>query len=353
MSRETIDSLYETYTHRFLAEGVPYRDLMDMKATIADLAQWPAVWSESAAAAEARADAAMARHCALTAGTELARASLFSFFAQFLLWHDPATKRTAYEHCARAFRRAAPLLDPPLEPVTIPFAGIALPGYLRKPKGVSRPPCVVLVGGLDTTKEEQLVISTLCVQRGLATLAYDGPGQGETFDRMKLSADFEKSICAVLDALAGRSDIDAARIGLIGRSLGGHYVPKAAALDRRVKAAVAWGAMYHLKNWSTMPTLTQQGFAYVTGSKSVEDARPFFEAVNLEGLAAKITCPLQIVHGGLDPITPTENATRMKAEASGPTELLFWTDSLHCAHDRAHIVRPAMADFMWRYLSRS
>ena len=41
--------------------------------------------------------------------------------------------------------------------------------------------------------------------------------------------------------------------------------------------------------------------------------------VNLEGLASKITCPLQIVHGGLDPITPTDNATRLQAEA---TELL-------------------------------
>jgi 2,6-dihydroxypseudooxynicotine hydrolase len=350
MSRETIDFLYSTYTHRFLAEGVHYRDLMDMKAKISDLAQWPVVWSETATAAEARAEAALAQHCALTAGTELARASLYYFFAQFLLWNDPATKRTAYEHCARTFRRAAPLLDPPLEPLTIPFGGIELPAYLRKPKGVSRPPCVVLLGGLDTTKEEQLVISTLCAQRGLATLAYDGPGQGETYYRMKLSADFDKSIYAVLDALEGRADVDASRIGIIGRSMGGHYAPKAAALDRRVKAAVAWGAMYHLKNWATMPALTQQGFAYVTGSKSVQDAKPFFDAVNLESLATKIACPLQIVHGGLDPITPTENATRMKAEASGPTELLFWEDSLHCAHDRAHIVRPAMADFMLRHL---
>ena len=350
MSRETIDFLYNTYTHRFLAEGVPYRDLMDMKAKIGDLAQWPVVWSEAAAAADARAEAALAQRCQVTSGTELARASLYYFFAQFLLWNDPATKRIAYEHCARTFRRAAPLLDPPFEPLTIPFAGIELPAFLRKPKGVSRPPCVVLLGGLDTTKEEQLVMSTLCVQRGLATLAYDGPGQGETYYRMKLSGDFDKSIYAVLDAVERRADVDGSRIGIIGRSMGGHYAPKAAALDRRVKAAIAWGAMYHLKNWATMPTLTQQGFAYVTGSKTVEDAKPFFDAVNLEGLAAKITCPLQIVHGGLDPITPTENATRMKTEASGPTELLFWKDSLHCAHDRAHIVRPAMADFMLRHL---
>lgn len=350
MSRETIDFLYSTYTHRFLAEGVHYRDLLDIRGMIGDLAQWPSVWSDHAAGAEVRAEQALAQRCTLTAGTELTRASLYYFFAQFLLWHDPGTKRTAYEHCVRTFRRAASYLDPPLEPVAIPFRDITLPAYLRRPKGVSRPPCVILLGGLDTTKEEQLVISTLCVQRGLATLAFDGPGQGETYYRMKLTAEFDQSIYAVLDFLGQRADIDAARIGIIGRSMGGHYAPKSAALDRRIKAAVAWGAMYHLRNWATMPPLTQQGFAYVTGSKTVEEVRPYFDSVDLEGLASKITCPLQIVHGGLDPITPTENVTRMKAEVKGPTEIVFWEDSLHCAHDRAHICRPAMADFMLRHL---
>lgn len=56
------------------------------------------------------------------------------------------------------------------------------------------------------------------------------------------------------------------------------------------------------------------------------------------------------MHGGLDTITPLENATRMAAEAGGPVETLIWNDSGHCCHDRAHIVRPAMADFMLRNL---
>jgi 2,6-dihydroxypseudooxynicotine hydrolase len=350
MSREVVDFLYATYTYRFLAEGVAWRDLNDLRARIEDVRDWTPAWTATARAAQERAETALAAGYRLTAGTEFARASLHHFFAQFLLWDEPVLKRAAYLRCADAFRRAAPLLDPPLERLEIPFRGIALPAYLRRPRGVAKPPCVVLLGGLDTTKEEQLVISTLCVQRGLATLAFDGPGQGETHERMKLTPAFEEAVAAVLDALDRRDDVDPARVGIIGRSMGGHYGPKAAALDRRVKAVVAWGAMYHLKNWATMPRLTQQGFAYVTGAPSVEAARPFFDAVDLEGLAGRIECPLQIVHGGRDPITPTENATRLAAEAKGPVEMLFWEDSLHCAHDRAHICRPAMADFMARWL---
>jgi 2,6-dihydroxypseudooxynicotine hydrolase len=350
MSRDVVDFLYTTYTYRFLAEGVAWRDLNDVRARIDDVRDWAPAWIDSARAAEERADRALAAGCRLTAGTELARASLHHFFAQFLLWQEPEVKRAAYQRCVEAFRRAAPLLDPPLERLDIPFGDITLPAYLRRPPGVSRPPCVLLLGGLDTTKEEQLVISTLCVQRGLATLAFDGPGQGETYCRMKLTPEFERAVSAVLDFVQRRDDVDPTRVGIIGRSMGGHYAPKTAALDQRVRAAVAWGAMYHLKNWATMPKLTQEGFAYVTGSHSVEDARPFFDAVNLDGLASRITCPLQIVHGGLDPITPTDNATRMAAEAKGPVEMVFWEDSVHCAHDRAHICRPAMADFMARHL---
>ncbi len=350
MSRALVESLYVTYTPRFLAEGVAYRDLLDTRARIQDLADWAPVWCEVARAAEERAERALERTLTVTAGSELARASLSYFFAQFLLFHDPATKRAVYGQAVRALRRAAPLLDPPLEPVEIPFRGLGLPGYLRRPRGVSRPPCVVLLGGLDTTKEEQLVMSALCAQRGLATLAFDGPGQGETFERLPLTPEFDRAVAAVLDFLEGRPEVDPGRIGIIGRSLGGHYAPRAAALDRRIRAAVAWGAMYHLRNYATMPEITRAGFVHVTRARSLDEVRPYFASVDLEGIASRITCPLLIVHGGLDPITPTDNATRLRAEAAGPTELLFWEDSVHCAHDRAHICRPAMADFMLRHL---
>jgi 2,6-dihydroxypseudooxynicotine hydrolase len=348
MSPEVID--YATYNHRFLAEGVTYRDLVDIRETVTDIEQWAPTWSKFAREAEERAERAKRAGATLTAGTELTRASIYYFFAQFLLWQDPVAKRAAYDSCARTFAEGAPLLDPPFERLEIPFEDITLPAYLRLPRGVTRPPIVVLLNGLDTTKEEQLVISTHCVQRGLATLSFDGPGSGETYPRRKLTPENDRAVHAVLDFLERRRDIDPARLGLIGRSLGGHFAPKVAANDKRVKAVVAWGAMYHLRNYATIPDNTRNIFVHATGSRTVEEARPFFDGISLEGVASRITCPLMIVHGGRDPITPTDNATRLAAEAKGPVEMLFWEDGLHCAHDRPHICRPAMADFMLRQL---
>jgi 2,6-dihydroxypseudooxynicotine hydrolase len=350
MSRQLVDQLLTHGIHRFLADGVHYRDLMDIRDATADWSQWCRVWSEFAAAAEERGDAAMRQSLKRTAAAELGRAALYYHYAQNLYYDDIAVKRQAHDRKIAAFRRAAPLFDPPLERVEIPFENVRMPAYVRVPAGQSKAACVILLGGLDTTKEDYMVVNDLCAQRGLATLAFDGPGQGEVLYEMLWRPDFERAIHAVLDYLETRPDIDSGRIGIIGRSTGGYYAPKAAATDARVRAAVSWGAMYHLRNLASIPAVTRDGFVFVSGSKNVEEATRFFECINLEGAASKIRCPLLVVHGGLDTITPMENATRMVHEAAGPVETLIWSDSGHCCHDRAHIVRPAMADFMVRHL---
>lgn len=350
MSKERVNEVILQGLHRFLGDGVHYRDLMDIEAAMPDWSQWCAVWSEFAGAAQARGEQALTRSLTRTAGREFTRAALYYHYAQNLYYDDPLLKRRTHDLKVAVFKRAAALLDPPLLPVAIPFDGIDMPAYLRVPNGIENPACVILLGGLDTTKEDYMVVNDLCVERGLATLAFDGPGQGETLFRMLWRKDFERSVIAVLDFLETREEIDPRRIGIIGRSTGGYYAPKAAAMDARIKAAVSWGAMYHLRNLASVPTVTRDGFVYVSGAKTVDEARQFFECINLEGAASNIRCPLLVVHGGLDTITPMENATRLIAEARGTVETLIWDDSGHCCHDRSHIVRPAMADFMVRYL---
>ena len=70
--------------------------------------------------------------------------------------HDQAQFRAALEAMAAAWAKAAPLLSPPMEILAVPFAGLSLPGYLRLPADVHRPPVVVLLPGADSGKEELL-----------------------------------------------------------------------------------------------------------------------------------------------------------------------------------------------------
>lgn len=350
MSKAIVEQAIDQGIHRILADGVHYRDVMDLRRRIPDWPSWCDGWSEVAAECEARAERRLNENALRTAGSEFARAALYYHYGQFLMFDDVALKKRTHDRKVAAFRRAAELLDPPFRRVEIPFENVKMGAYLRLPANVPSPPCVILMGGLDTTKEDYLTVNNLCVERGLATLAFDGPGQGETQFEMLWRRDYERAVTAVIDFVEKCPEVDNRRIGLIGRSMGGFYAPNAAAKDDRIKAVIAWGAMYHLRNIADVPAHTRQGFMYVSNSKTVEEAREFFECINLEGIAEKITCPMLVVHGGLDNITPIDNATRLIKEARGKTETLVWDDSFHCCHDRSHIVRPAMADFMARNL---
>lgn len=350
MSRQRVLEVIDQGIHRFLGDGVHYRDLMDLRERIGAWSQWCDAWMAAGEQAHARGQAALAAGAQRTGARDLARAALYYHYAQNLYYEDAARKRAAHDRKVSVFAQAAPRLDPPLQPVVIPWQDGSLPGYLRLPRGVSRPPVVILLGGLDTTKEDYLVVNDLCVERGLATLAFDAPGQGELLFTHRWPRDFERAVMSVVDFLQGCPDIDAGRIGIIGRSTGGYYAPCAAALDERIRAAVSWGAMAHLRNMAEIPAVTLDGFVYVSRSSSVEEARDYFACIDLDRWAAPVRCPLLVVHGGRDTITPMDNATRMVAAAAGPVETLIWEDSGHCCHDRSHIVRPAMADFLVRHL---
>ena len=65
-----------------------------------------------------------------------------------------------------------------MEILDVPFEDLTLPGYLRVPAGVTRPPVVICFPGGDSVKEELYNLGDYIVARGLAFAAFDGPGQG-------------------------------------------------------------------------------------------------------------------------------------------------------------------------------
>ena len=96
-------------------------------------------------------------------------------------------------------RLALPHLRPPGEYVRIPFEGKSFAGVLRRPAGVARPPIVVMCMGLDSAKEEMDSYESLFLARGLATLSFDGPGQGESEYDIAIRGDYEVAVKAVVD----------------------------------------------------------------------------------------------------------------------------------------------------------
>ena len=344
----TVPDFVDSVTYRMLADGLILQDIRAAREEVAEWGDWPDFWLDRAAQHERSAERSLADGHRLTAGQHYVRASLSAHYGQFMLFAPyEQLKQQVWERKEELYAKATPLLSPPAERFEVPAPMGEIPGWLRVPAVSAPVGCVIHIGGLDAHKEDAHQFTELCLARGVATFAFDGPGQGEAYYRgMLMNGDYHQAISAVIDVLQAREEIDQERIAVVGRSTGGFLAPDATIRDPRIKACAVWGAMYDLAVFEDSPPLIKDGFQMVTGAADWDQARERMGFVDLAGRAQQISCPLYVLHGGRDNITPSYNAERMVAEASGTTELHLYETSVHCNHDVAHIARPAMADWL-------
>lgn len=342
--------VFEYWIPRLVADGVDANDVQTVRPNVSSWDDWPDAWADVAEGHLRLARDRLAEGGAVTAGEAFVRASLCFHVGQVVAFHRPEVKRDLQKRKEAAFRDAAPLLLPPAERLVVDHRGVPLPGYLRLPDAGGPHACVILVPGLDSTKEDFISLSEMCVRRGLACFAYDGPGQGEVRRHALLHEGYEDSIGAVFDAIAGRPEIDSERIGLLGRSLGGYYILRAAATDPRIKALAVFGGTFDLSDWDDMPKTIVDGFLWTTESATAAEARGKLGAATLADCIEQIDCPTLVVHGKRDAIFHYSQAVRI-ADALGPkAELVIEENGVHCCHNYGFRYRTLMADWMTKTL---
>jgi esterase/lipase len=194
-------------------------------------------------------------------------------------------KMNSYTSALRAFSKAAPYADPPIERVEIPFEGKKVAGYLQVPSGTARPPVVMHWGGVDGWKEDRKTNSEALHKLGLATFTIDMPGAGEN-PCLGHEPGAERTFSAAMDYLETRNDIDGKIIAVMGGSFGGYWAAKLAYVEaKRLRGAVNWGAGVHYtfqKEW-LRPALTERASQYLMGPASLLDARSYiFRVQTLE-----------------------------------------------------------------------
>ncbi len=342
-----VTSAIAHWAPRFVANGVALSDFEDVTGSLTTWDDWCRAWSERAAVHEAMGRDALARSKTISAAEHLQRAGVYYHFAKFVFVHDPAQMKTAHMKAVECRALALPHLDPPGERVTIPYEGKSLYGILRKPRGVARPPVLIMAVGLDSAKEETDAYEQPYLARGIATLVFDGPGQGEGEYDFAIRGDYEVAVKAVVDFVETRRDLDADRIGLWGVSLGGYYAPRAAAFEKRIKACIALGGPYDwAEAWDGLADLTREAFRVRAKCDTQEAAKRHGETLTLKGAAERITCPMFIMTGKRDRLIPWQHAKRLAREVKGPVELLLIEDGNHVANNRAYRWRPQSADWL-------
>jgi dipeptidyl aminopeptidase/acylaminoacyl peptidase len=332
---------------RFVANGVVLTDFEEVVGSISSWDEWCGAWSAKAAVHEALGREALAAGKLLSAGEHLQRAGVYYHFGKFLFVHDLAQMKAAHVKAVECRGLALPHLSPPGERVAIPFEGRHLYGILRKPVGVACPPVMVMCCGLDSAKEETAAYEAPFLARGMAILVFDGPGQGEAEYDWPIRGQYETAVTSVCDYIETRADLDTARIGLWGVSLGGYYAPRATAFETRVKACVALSGPYNMgDHWDTMPALTREALRVRSHARTSEEGRANASTLSLAGVAERIRCPLYIVAGKLDRVIPWQDAERLAGEASGPVVFSLIEDGSHVANNRGYKWRLQTADWM-------
>jgi esterase FrsA len=191
---------------------------------------------------------------ALTRGDRAAaRHAFYQAYGLFFLGRFPCpnhpAKLESYQLERQAYVAAGALFDPPLERIALPFDGRPGEGsevvfYVRRPHGVQRPQVVVMWGGVDAWKEEMTELSDQLLREGLATVAMDNVGTGES--PVVAVPDADRQFGPVLDWVAAQPDLNGLRPAILGRSFGGYWATKLAhVFPQRFAAAVNWGGGAH------------------------------------------------------------------------------------------------------------
>jgi dipeptidyl aminopeptidase/acylaminoacyl peptidase len=339
------------WAHRMVTNGVPLADFQQVAGSISSWEEWCPAWVLRGGVHFDLGAAAESEGRLRSAGDHFQTASVCYHFGKFLFVHDLAQMRVAHELSVASRLRALPYLNPRGERVLVPFEGTQLVGTLRKPVGVERAPIVVMCMGLDSTKEEMSTNEAVFLERGLATLAFDGPGQGEAEYSLPIRPDYEAPVAAVIDYLEERDDVNASRVGLWGVSLGGYYAPRAAAFEKRVMACISLtGPFDFAEAFAKAPALTRTAFTVRSHSKDETDALKIAESMNLSKVAKMIECPIYIVGGALDRVIPPDHSSRLAQAVSGPVTLNMVEDGTHVVNNRPYKYRPQSADWMAKHL---
>jgi 2,6-dihydroxypseudooxynicotine hydrolase len=335
---------------RFIANGIDVNDFEKVLAETVDWKDWGPNWLKMGDVHLKIAEDAMRAGRTISATEAYQRAAWCYHLGKFLWFEDRALHARLHQLTVSTYAKALPHLDPPGERVEVPFESAVIPGILRRPRGESRPPLVLLVPGLDSVKEELFAIENDFLRRGMATLTIDGPGQGENAPRFPIRANWASVIGPLLDGLRGRKDLDLDRVGLMGISMGGIYGPRAAASEKRLRAVIALAGPYDLSEcWPALNPLTRGGYVFYTKSRDDAEAFEKSKELTLRGILEKVTCPLLVIHGGRDRLFPPAQAERIVREAPKAT-LLMYPDGNHVCNNIPYKYRPAMSDWMRDHL---
>lgn len=303
-----------------------------------DGASWAQAWGQAGREARREGDRAVALGDVQAASAAYLRAHGLYFLGRFPMPNHPQKLE-----CAQAEREtyllAGKHFASPISRLSVPFNGRDDEGsevvfLYRRPAAVAIPPVVVMWGGVDAWKEQMTAASDAFLAAGIATVALDGPGTGES--PVKGGIDAERQFLPVFDWIAEQPDLIGRRVGCLGRSFGGYWATKLAHLwPDRILGAVNWGGGVHgmfQRDWleasrfpESYPMEMAETRSRMLGSANDQQYIEFFRRLSLldQGLLDRPCAPVLLVNGKEDRQCPIEDMYLLMEHGSPKSVRLF------------------------------
>jgi alpha-beta hydrolase superfamily lysophospholipase len=312
-----------------------------------DESAWYTEWRALAERVHADADTSATEGHFVSAREAYLRASNYYQLSMFYLRVDATNDPLVCEVgqlSVSTFASAARLMNRTPQSVRIPYEDTTLPGWWSPADpGTAHPtggdpdgprPTLLFHGGFDSTEEELYFTGgAAATRRGYHVLAFAGPGQGSALrdQRLLFRPDWDVVVTPAVDWVVARPDVDPDRIALMGMSLGGLLGPRAAAVEHRLAALIAYDGIYsfadvlyyavgpevmqlvHDGDDEKVDTLIEQLMSsstqirsflrwgmWVFGAGSPVAVIRAIGPYTIEGYAKLITCPTLVLEGEID-----------------------------------------------------
>ena len=195
---------------------------------------------------------------------------------------------------------------------------------------------VILASGYGDTQDQMLSIAEFLHRAGFSVLTYNSRARVPSGGRyVTVGALEQKDLLSVVNYAAGRSDVDANRIGILGISMGGASAIVAAAKDKRIRAVVddsgfsdaprviatAFEHFVHLPAFPFAPITV--AIADWRAGIDITRVRP------MDVIAEISPRPVLIIHEQGDSVALADNSLRNFAAAGLPKQLWLVPGSGH------------------------
>jgi len=345
--------ILKAYTvQRLVGYGMDLGDASLLRSLVEAGADWREASMAVADRAHALVQFPVSALSSATTRQSLRRASAALRISQVLDESDTDLRRELYCRATDLFEMSIED-DERYSRVWVPHRLGDLAGWLVRPEKPGDSCTVVIFGGLEGWADACHGPAQALIERGVAVLILDGPGQGITrmVSRHYLGEEFvgvyEAAISYVLE-----NQRNPMPIGIWGNSEGGTIAMHVAAKDSRISACCNNGGGPTLRKRLAQDPSAFRKMKAMCGTDD-EDCWRIVDSLELDPAQLSIPCPVLIVHGNKDVKVEDDDMLRLVDRIESPTKrFLMFEDGHHCIHNHQAQLHALVADWFAEELSR-